>query len=172
VKKIAVIGTHGIRKTTICHTIVAKLKELGRNADILQEVARRSPFPVNEGTTSEAQRWILHTQIASEIAAGVYGVDYLVCDRGSLDNYAYFVRAFGRDAVLDALVREHARTYSRVVYVPLIGTAHLEHDGFRSTDPEFQRVIDEHIREMLRDFEIPYVRFSDVDELIPGIINP
>ncbi|MEK6847461.1 MAG: AAA family ATPase [Nanoarchaeota archaeon] len=170
-KKIAVIGTHGIRKTTICHTIVARLKELGRNADILQEVARRSPFPVNEGTTPDAQRWILHTQIASEIAAGVYGVDYLVCDRGSLDNYAYFVRAFGRDSVLDVLVREHAKTYSSIVYVPLVETTPLEHDGFRSTDPDFQRVIDRHIQEMLRDFEIPHVKFKGVDELIPIILN-
>ena len=170
-KKIAVIGTHGIRKTTICHTIVARLKEMGRNADILQEVARRSPFPVNEGTTSEAQRWILHTQIASEIAAGVYGADYLVCDRGILDNYAYFVRAFGRDHVLDILVREHAKTYSGVVYVPLTETVPLERDGFRSTDPEFQRVIDSKIQELLKDFQIPHVRFNGVDDLIPEIIN-
>lgn len=170
-KKIAVIGTHGIRKTTICHTIVARLKELGLNADILQEVARRSPFPVNEGTTPEAQRWILHTQIALEIAAGVYRTDYLVCDRGSLDNYAYFARAFGRDPVLDALVKEHTKTYSRVVYVPLTDAAFLEHDGFRSTDLNFQRIIDCKIQELLKDFEIPHVRFNGVDKLISDVIN-
>ena len=168
-KKIAVIGTHGIRKTTLCYKIAAILKVSGRNADVLQEVARKSPFPVNEGTTQEAQRWILHTQIASEIAAEVQRANYLLCDRSVLDNYAYFVRAFGRDSFLDNLVREHVKTYAQIIYVPLLKTSVIEPDGFRSTNSEFQKAIDDEVQRLLSAFDVRHIRFSTVEELVPLI---
>ena len=50
--------------------------------------------PINEGTTYDAQAWILHTQIAEEIAAAASN-EVVICDRSVLDNYAYLVARVG-----------------------------------------------------------------------------
>ena len=82
--KIAFIGTHGVGKTTLCYGLAARLKRSDVALDIVHEVARRCPLPINAETTAAAQRWILHTQIAEEtVAAARYPV--VICDRSVLD---------------------------------------------------------------------------------------
>ena len=62
--KIAFIGTHGVGKTTLCYDLAAALKKHGAVVDIVKEVARLSPLPINRQTSLDAQMWILSTQIA------------------------------------------------------------------------------------------------------------
>ena len=88
--KLALIGTHGVGKTTLAYDVCALLKKQGQNVELVTEVARRCPFPVNEGTTLEAQLWILHTQIADELAAA-QRAQTVICDRSVLDNYCYLI---------------------------------------------------------------------------------
>ena len=45
--KIAFIGTHGVGKTTLCYDLAALLKRQGLNVDVVKEVARLSPLPIN-----------------------------------------------------------------------------------------------------------------------------
>ena len=66
--KIAFIGTHGVGKTTLCYELAAALKRLDLSVDLVKEVARDCPLPINRETTDDAQNWILHTQVAREIA--------------------------------------------------------------------------------------------------------
>ena len=93
--KVAFVGTHGVGKTTLCYDLASQLKRLDCGVDLVKEVARRCPLPINEETTPDAQAWILHTQIAEEIAA-VAANEVVVCDRSVLDNYAYLVARVGR----------------------------------------------------------------------------
>ena len=65
--KLAFIGTHGTGKTTLCYDLTAALKRQGFNADMVKEVARLSPLPINRKTSLDAQTWILMTQVAEEI---------------------------------------------------------------------------------------------------------
>ena len=44
-----------------------RLKQLGANVGFLEEIARRCPFPINEGTSLEAQTWILVETVRREI---------------------------------------------------------------------------------------------------------
>src|SRR5436190_20108697 len=90
--KIAFIGTHGVGKTTLCYDVAALLKRAGRNVDVVKEVARQSPLPINRQTSLEAQTWILATQVAEEIRSSSRH-DAVVCDRSVLDNYAYMALA-------------------------------------------------------------------------------
>ena len=62
--KIAFVGTHGVGKTTLCFDLASQIKRLDLGVDIVKEVARRCPLPINEETTPDAQAWILHAQIA------------------------------------------------------------------------------------------------------------
>ena len=93
--KIAFVGTHGVGKTTLCYELAAWLKKRELRVDMVREVARRCPLPINRDTTLDAQSWILHTQIAWEIAAAERS-PAVVCDRSVLDNYAYLVHRVGR----------------------------------------------------------------------------
>jgi hypothetical protein len=136
--KIAFIGTHGVGKTTLCYGLAARLKRRDLALDIVHEVARRCPLPINSETTDAAQRWILHTQIAEEtVAAARYPV--VICDRSVLDNYVYYLLAAGVDATLDRLVSDWLRSYTLLVHVPLFKLP--QPDGIRAADPQFQRAV-------------------------------
>ena len=67
--KLALIGSHGVGKTTLGFGLAARLKARDVSLEIVHEVARRCPLPINETTSLEAQSWILHTQIAEELIA-------------------------------------------------------------------------------------------------------
>ncbi len=137
--KIAFIGTHGVGKTTLCYGLAARLKRRDVALDIVHEVARRCPLPINEATTATAQRWILLTQIAEElIACARYPV--VLCDRSVLDNYVYLLVAAGTDREFEPLVSGWLPSYDLLVHVPVLDTP--APDGIRAADPGFQRAID------------------------------
>lgn len=150
--KLAFIGTHGVGKTTLCFDLAAQLKRLDLGVDLVKEVARRCPLPINEATTFDAQAWILHTQIAEEIAASAIN-EVVVCDRSVLDNYAYLVAKLGRRAELEPLVRSWVTSYEALFKVPVLGAPTF--DGTRAVSPTFQQEIDQLIDELVREFEVP-----------------
>ena len=73
--KLAFIGSHGVGKTTLCFDLASKLKRLDLNVDIVREVARHCPLPINQETTLDAQAWILHSQVAWESRVAARFID-------------------------------------------------------------------------------------------------
>jgi nicotinamide riboside kinase len=153
--KIAFMGSHGVGKTTLCYDLAGILKKHVPRVDIVKEVARACPLPINRDTTLAAQSWILHTQIASEIAAEAQH-DAVICDRGALDNYAYLVAARGGHPILDELVSYWMTTYDYLFKVPI--GLELETDGIRDTGEKFQREIDECVDRLLNEKNLSYYR--------------
>ena len=149
--KIALIGTHGVGKTTLCFDLAARLKRLDRGVHLVTEVARDCPLPINRDTTLDAQTWILHTQCAREIAGEASG-DVVVCDRSVLDNYAYLVHALGRRPELDPWIHRWCQTYSGLFKVPLWQKPRF--DGTRDTDLAFQSEIDAVIDRLVAEFGV------------------
>lgn len=141
--KVALVGTHGVNKTTIAYELAGVLKRKGRTVELLTEIARECPLPLNEQATVEAYQWIIARQVQLEIEK-TPRADVLVCDRSVLDNFAYYLRRYGskgEDAEgLGLYCRSWMRTYDLLVRLPI--TRSLAPDGFRSTDVEFQREID------------------------------
>ena len=155
--KLAFVGTHGVGKTTLCYDLAAQLKRLDLGVELVKEVARRCPLPINEETTLDAQAWILHTQIAEELeAAAKYEV--VICDRSVLDNYAYLVARVGRRKDLDALVGSWIRGYNALFKVPVIAAPSF--DGMRAVSQTFQLEIDATIDRLLVEFEVPVIRLD------------
>jgi len=150
--KIAFIGSHGVGKTTLCYDLASRLKRQDRAVDLVKEVARRCPLPINRDTTLSAQAWILHTQIADEVAASAQN-DIVICDRSVLDNYAYLVNQAGRLPAYDALVTEWVKTYDGLFKVPIIDAPTF--DGQRDVSRTFQRDIDGIIDQLARDLGVP-----------------
>ena len=152
--KIAFIGAHGVGKTTLCYDLASTLKRRGVNVDIVKEVARLSPLPINRKTSLEAQTWILTTQVAEEIRSAS-GAPVVVCDRSALDNYAYMVLACGRQRPVERFVDWWMKSYDVLFKVPLSGDAPA--DGFRDTDAFFIRSIDQLVDTLLAEKKIEYV---------------
>lgn len=149
--KIAFIGTHGVGKTTLCFELAAVLKRIDMSVDLVKEVARGCPLPINRDTTDDAQNWILHTQVAREIEL-TGSFDAIVCDRAVVDNYAYMVHAAGRRPEIEPFIRHWMDSYSLLVKVPVIAPPAF--DGTRDTSIEFQMDIDRLIDELLDEFEL------------------
>jgi nicotinamide riboside kinase len=151
--KLAFIGTHGVGKTTLCYDVAALLKHHDVDVDIVKEVARLSPLPVNRQTSLEAQTWILATQVAEEIrSASRHRV--VVCDRSALDNYAYLVLACGRQKPIERFVDYWMKTYDLLFKVPVSGG--ISPDGFRDTDEFFMRSIDQLVDALLAEKKLAH----------------
>ncbi len=149
--KLAFVGTHGVGKTTLCFDLASQLKRLDLGVDLVKEVARRCPLPINEATTRDAQSWILHTQIAEELeATSIYEV--VICDRSVLDNYAYLVARAGRRPELDPLVSSWIRSYDALFKVPVLAAPSF--DGTRAVSPGFQMEIDSTIDKLISAFGV------------------
>lgn len=149
--KIAFIGTHGVGKTTLCYDLAAHLKRLDFSVDLVKEVARECPLPINRDTTLEAQSWILHTQIAREIAAADR-YRAVICDRSVLDNYAYLVHQVGRVAVMEPVIAHWLMTYTLLVKVPVWEPPRF--DGTRDLSETFQAEIDRTINDLVASFDV------------------
>lgn len=167
--KIALIGAHATGKTTLAYGIANSLKKKGFNVDFLGEVSRDCPFPINENTTKEAQKWILFTQYIKEIEKEGK-CDYLICDRSLLDNYAYYVRRFGTSIELEPLIKEHLKTYGYLFKVP-INERYLIDDGKRSIDKKFQKEIDEGVNNLLKRFKVKYCDYVSLNKTMGLIIK-
>ena len=138
--KLALIGTHGVGKTTLCFELAARLKRRNLDVEIVREVARRCPLPINQQTTVHAQEWILLTQMALEIEATA-AHEIVLCDRSVLDNYCYLVHAAGPQPRWERMLDHWLPTYDLLAWVPQ--WAEPGYDGVRAVDPGFQRAIDE-----------------------------
>lgn len=158
--KIAFVGTHGVGKTALCFGLAAHLKKIDVSVGLVQEVARDCPMPINRDTTLHAQAWILHTQIAQEIAATERS-RAVICDRSVLDNYAYLVHRVGRRKEYDPLIQEWLKSYSLLVKVPIWQPPRF--DGVRALDLSFQREIDTEVEALLALWQPPVMRLKPAD---------
>jgi nicotinamide riboside kinase len=157
VLKIAFIGSHGVGKTTLCFGLAARLKARDVALEVVHEVARRCPLPINEETGVASESWILHTHIAEElIAAARYPV--VVCDRSVLDNYVYLLLSAGRQDLLEPLIDGWMRSYDLLVHVPILD--HPSPDGVRAADPGFQRAVEQRLVAELEARKLETLRLS------------
>jgi nicotinamide riboside kinase len=168
--KVAFVGSHGVGKTTLCFDLAAQLKRLDLGVELVKEVARRCPLPINEQTTPDAQAWILHTQMAEELAASA-SYEVVICDRSVLDNYAYLVARVGRRAEMDGLVESWIKTYNALFKVPVLDAPSF--DGTRAVSQAFQVEIDETIDELVTSFGVDVTPLDpmDRDAWIPTVIQ-
>jgi nicotinamide riboside kinase len=173
--KIAFMGSHGVGKTTLCFDVAARLKRLDLGVDMVKEVARSCPLPINKETTVEAQAWILHSQIAEELAAASR-YEVVICDRSVLDNYAYLVHHAHRRPEYDPMVKKWMGTYDALFKVPVMDPPSF--DGTRDLSGTFQADVDKVIDRLLQEFHISHYRLDTegrdgwVDDVIGAVGFP
>lgn len=157
VLKIAFVGTHGVGKTTLCYELAAWMKKREARVDMVREVARRCPLPINRETTLDAQSWILHSQIAEEIHLSSEQ-DVVICDRSVIDNYAYLVHRLTPPKPLNELVAFWMRTYTHLFKVPIVDPPSF--DGVRDTSRAFQEAIDQTVEDLIARLSVPVHRLD------------
>ncbi len=162
--KIALIGTHGTGKTTITYDIITNLKKEGYNSDLLQEVARNCPLPINESTTKESQEWIIYSQYTKELELERKN-QILICDRSVIDGYVYYRNKFGKNNILERFVKEKSKTYKEIFRVPINGNL-LKADGFRSTDKLFQQRINEEFNVVIKELKIECKEYTGLETVL------
>ena len=151
--KIAIVGTHGIGKTTLAYQIAAQAKMLGKNAVTLSEVARSCPFPLNDSFTIDGATWIVTSQVNRELSAKADKYDVIVCDRSAYDPICYLqageysAREFQR---LRMFAEEWLKTYDTIIYVYPVESI-LKDDGVRDLNKDFQMSVDVKFKKYIND---------------------
>ncbi len=154
--KIAIIGTHSTGKTTIIKMLHAQLQRQGIDSVVLPEFSRLCPHPINEGSTREAQAWIQEEQIQQE-AAHSHQNNVLICDRATIDNFAYMHVATQGMGIrhYEARAVAHMQSYDAVFKTYKLPIPAIE-DGIRTINDDFRDKIDNWIQYFLDKHSIPY----------------
>ncbi len=153
--KIAIVGSHGVGKTSLANALSAKLG-YPILPDIVREEAIKKGFPISEATPPETQIWLVARQLELERTSG----KNWIADKNLWDYYIYGRVILKEKKVVDVikyLVERNAK-YDRVFYLPI--EFPLEDDGVRSTDPVFQKAIDKSFKEYLDSTKVKYYRLT------------
>ena len=149
--KIGISGTHGVGKSFYLYELAnkLKLKHPTKEISLVQEIARKCPFPINQIATVESQQWMFFTQITKEIEAEKIN-DIIVCDRTLIDYAAYTLNQFPELYYkLEPYLVYHLSTYDKIYFKLLKNNNKwLVDDGVRDIDPVFQSKIDSILQEL------------------------
>jgi cytidylate kinase len=144
--KIAFSGTHGTGKTTAAFELALYYKQK-TNSDVylVQEVARRCPFPINTGANIKTHLWIFAEQIKQELEAEK-SHNMIVCDRTIADTVAY-AKYLGMDDLVSALMpalKYHIKSYDRIIVRTSSKYSYVIDDGVRDvSNNEFRKGVEE-----------------------------
>lgn len=89
-KKIAIAGIHDSGKTTLLYKIRNYFIELDKDVYVIEESARKCPYPSCELGTPKSQRWIWEAHINEERKGRQSECDIVLCDRTLMDNLIYY----------------------------------------------------------------------------------
>ena len=160
--KIAISGTHGVGKSTAVYkkAYEYKLKYPDKKLSIVSESARDCPLPINKEASINSQKWMINYQIIKEIEAENTS-DIVISDRSIMDYMAYAKYLFpDLFDIYRNLIKNHINTYDKIFYMQVKNNNYLISDGVRDTDPEFQKIIDDTLRNLYEDFK------DDIKEII------
>lgn len=166
-RKIAIIGTHGTGKSTLCDYLSFRLRRRGYSVNTTPEHASDCPFEIN-GKDFRAQEWIVAQQFVSELEiqhqkGGRKPKDFYIFDRSILDGYVYSLDMMKRERVdklpgwMSQIVSDHIGTYG-FLFRTTIYNGGLIVDGTRSVDPVWQNEIDKLFDHVLKKKEVKYIQ--------------
>jgi len=125
-KKIGVIGTQCIGKTTLIDDMLLQWPQLIRPENTYRDLIKKKELPINKNGTKEAQELILNKLVDESMAD--YGKKKVIFDRTPIDNLVYSLWLFDKglgninEEFIDkcvAQVREAIKFYSIIFYIPL-----------------------------------------------------
>ncbi len=154
--KIAIIGTHSTGKTSIIRQLSLVLQARGERVFVVSELSRLAPGEINEGAKLATQLWIQEKQKEEELRCAQHN-GTIVCDRSTLDNFAYLQRVAGEKdvSVMEKDAVKHMKTYDFVFKTKKLAMQ-AEEDGVRSVDGGFRDDIEARIVGLLHKHSIEH----------------
>lgn len=152
--KIAIIGTHGIGKSTLATKFSLYALNSSINFKLIREVARDCPLGINDKFTKKSAQWIVCEQIKRELDAEARGYKLTICDRSSIDPIMYARVKYPEynSDVLSDMAESWFLTYDKIIWLRTSG-ALIRSDGVRDTDEKFQKNIDEEFDRFMNHFK-------------------
>ncbi|MGH7194889.1 MAG: ATP/GTP-binding protein, partial [Candidatus Saccharimonadales bacterium] len=159
-KRIVITGASGVGKTSLANVLAEKLQ-----LSLIPEVARRLCHQMGYRNPTEIpdqqsfRQAVLDEQIIEERAQSQF-----VSDRSTIDCWVLWQRwqicsamTYDSEAYYNTC-RDHAKTYTHVIYVPPMFTP--PDDEFRWTEPDYVKQIDRIIRLTLYDWSLLDRKFT------------
>ncbi len=149
--RIAVIGSHGTGKTTLCDGL---LKAFNFNfiPDVVPK-AHELKFLINEKTPPETSFWVLSKQLELERNTS----ETWVMEKSLFDNLIYGQFSIKDNNILNVMKKIILKNahYDLMFYCPIEFS--LADDGLRSLNKNFQKKIDINFRSFLAMFNLGYI---------------
>jgi nicotinamide riboside kinase len=142
-KIISISGTHGTGKSSLVYEIAYRLKVMGSNVVVLNELARECPFGINADSGDNTQIWLICKQICAELEL-MDKYDIVVTDRGIIDSYCYglCLNRYGLSKFLGDYIKSHIEKYYKNLYLLDKDSFdfHID-DGVRDMDTGFRDAV-------------------------------
>ena len=159
-KVIAISGTHGAGKSFQAYNLCTHLRKQGKDAVVLDELARKSPFEINQGANDETQIWLGCIQVAKELEGIQRYQDYLIADRSVLDSFCYGLALQKNGWIFknlkDYLVAHINKYYYKLYLLDPEFFQYNVEDGVRDTDPVFREKIHQQILTLYNETGVSY----------------
>lgn len=171
-KRIAIVGTHGVGKTSLAHTLANKFTELDLKTIINCQIARtliKNGYPLGKEATSESYIQYIISQLRAEQSAKE--CDIFISDRTLLDPLAYAIvnREYVHSNVPDDIIkllesvwRLELSQYDLYVLVPI--EFEMQIDNVRPVDKKYRQRIESQIDLLLNKYLVNHIIVSGTIE--------
>lgn len=155
-KRIVIIGSAGVGKTTLLEKLKSKLglKAIPEQArTVCKELGFKNIYEIEK--PNYFRQLTLKTQIKKEEVLKEF-----ISDRSTIDCWVHWVRWSWSSATTAEsekyykLAFSQALKYSHIIFIPRSFTFKAENDGFRWNNEEYQNQIDRLFREILLDWNL------------------
>jgi len=163
--KIAIIGSHSCGKTTVTNAL--KQKEELKDYVFIDEIVRtlaKQGVKINKGADHASQ-----TRILEEHYKNIFKYSNFVTDRSAIDAFTYATWDYLHGNFTYEEHKTHERifldcinSYSYVFYIPI--EFDIVPDGFRNTEKDYQKEIDELFVKIIQKYNIKTTRLTGTCE--------
>lgn len=182
--KIGFVGSHGTGKTTLVSCLQDHLTQCNIKSCITPEIPRiicdinnDQEFFQRHKNTIVKQLLLLVGQPIYELESYDSGYTVVLCDRALLDHWAYTRYLFRETLksdnaieIVDEFVTRYCQSYDYIFYLPIEFKPIA--DGIREGDSDFQKNIDEEIKELLTKLSIKHHTLTGtVSERVSQVIE-
>jgi predicted ATPase len=160
--KVLICGAFSTGKTTLVAAMRAAIsQERWSSIDVIADVSRSCPLPLNKGQKSAATVWLLGRQLQREAECSVDEEALVLCDRGIpdlLSHYYWAVRHANavKEIEFCAFATKWIETYDRIFLSRVNPDVLIEPDSLRVEDEIYRKELDQIIFDLLRDSNVEF----------------